>query len=183
MINTIVSAIQELCQKLLPFRMIKETQFGIRWTGGRFGKLAQGEFLWCIPVLQEIEVLDATIAGFFPPVQCVSTSDNQAVAIRVGLEWRIIDAHEFTMLAGENDFEEILAVIVQSSVASIISKLPLGEIILRQKPVETQITNQIAKMIKEYGIEIKRAHVVELVPVFPVKLYQDANVRAVSSLE
>lgn len=177
MINTIVSAVQELCRTLLPFRMVKETEFGIRWTAGKFGKLAQGNFLWCVPVLQEIEVLDATIAGFFPPVQCVTTSDSQAVAIRIGLEWKIINAHEFTMLAGQNDFDEILAVIVQSSVAFTLSKLPLEELISRQKPVETEITNKISKNIKEYGVEIKRAHIVELVPVFPIKIYGEKSIK------
>lgn len=183
MINTIISAIQELIDQFLPFRMVKETEFGVRWTAGRFGKVVRGKFLWKIPFLQEIEVFDATFDGFFPPAQGVSTSDMRAITIRIGLEWRITNIHDFVILAGENDFDNILSVIVQSAVASALSKATLEELIVRQKPVETTITNQIAKMIEEYGITVKRAHIVECVPVFPVKLYQDANVRAVGGLE
>lgn len=183
MINSIIAAIQELIRKFLPFRMVKETEFGIRWTAGKFGRIVQGKFLWCIPLLQEVEVLDATIAGFFPPVQCVSTSDSRAIAIRIGLEWKITDVRAFVILAGENDADEILSVMVQSAIASAVSKVPIEELISRQRPVETHITNQISRMTQEYGIFIKRAHIVECVPVFPIRVYRGSNARYISNPE
>lgn len=157
--------------QFLPFRVVQENHWGIRWSLGKLTKIVQGRVIWGIPIIQPLEVFDATLAALFPPVQGLSTEDQQPIAVRIGLEWRIQDIKKFILSIGDNDFNDIIAIITQSSVANIIVKTPLSEIITKQKTVETKITNQISDATAEYGILVKRAHIVECVPVFPIKVF------------
>lgn len=171
MLNDLLASFYGFAIQFIPFRVVQENQWGLRWSFGRLQKIVRGRMLWGIPFFQPLEILDATWGALFPPTQCLSTADNRAIAVRIGLEWKIQDAKKFVLLIGENDSDDVIAVIIQSLVANVISNSVLPDIITKQKPTETKITNQIAKVMEEYGILVKRAHIVECVPVFPIKVF------------
>ena len=177
-----LASLSEFITQFLPFRAVQENQWGIRWTFGRLRKIVQGQMLWGIPFIQPLDVLDATWGALFPSTQCLSTADDRAIAIRIGLEWKIQDAKKFVLLIGENDSDEVIAVIIQSLVANVISKSTLSDIITKQKSTETKITNQIAGIMEEYGILVKRAHIVECVPVFPIKVFANEKNTVVNNI-
>ena len=101
--GNILGVIFENMAKMLPIRTVHDYQQGLRWTLGRAGTNLNPGWKFFIPLVQSVDIIDRTVSSIDLHPQVIRTSDDKQIAVRSGLEYRILDARTYFLNLQDND--------------------------------------------------------------------------------
>ena len=174
--GTLVEHVFANLQSLLPFRILKSFQQGVRWTLGKDPvPLGPGPH-WCVPLLHSISVHDVVDEVLNLPTQSVVTKDGKPVCFSVNIAFRIADivAHECNV----QDFMESTAGATMTHLSKQVRKKDLAELMAPDalSKMEDSLKGTLTTRMKRWGTEIIDVGFTDFVPVpRAMRLFLDAS--------
>lgn len=159
--GNILGVVLENFAKLLPLRTVHDYQQGLRWTFGKAGKNLKTGWKIFVPMVQSIDIIDRTISSIDLHPQVIRTSDNKQVAIRSGLEYRILDAREYFLNLQDNDAVATVRIVARGYIATELSKYDYQDIWGGKEDVENALTTRLQEKVAAWGLEAVRIHIAE----------------------
>lgn len=174
--TTVVEHVFANLQALMPFRILKSFQQGVRWTWGKNPKpLGPGPHL-CLPVLHSMSVHDVVDEVLNLPTQSVVTKDGHPICFSVNIAFRIADivAHECNV----QDFIESTAGAAMTHLSKQMRKKTLDELMAPDAltKMEDSLKGTLTTKMRRWGTEIIDVGFTDFVPrPRALRLFLDAN--------
>jgi len=130
---------------------VDEFEKGVVLRAGKFHRTIDPGMRWIIPLnIETIFVDNSKPAPLYLDVQSLSTSDDYACNIQVGIIWRIVDIKQF--IVEIEDAEDVLAMLCSGVVSKSVHDTKWAAI--RDKKYPESLRNPMNKLARQLGAEI-----------------------------
>lgn len=152
----------EAMLQLVPRRVIiKATEGGVKWSLWREPKEMKPGIRFYWPLITAIEVIVTARQTINTPTQSLMTKDGKTVVASGVVVYRIND---IVQAIGKQNWspEETARDITQAAIVKIVSKWACDELLENiSDDVEHQLTDSCRKQLRQYGIYVGRAALVD----------------------
>ncbi|MFC1765712.1 SPFH domain-containing protein [Planctomycetota bacterium] len=169
--GNILGVIFENMAKLLPIRTVHDYQQGLRWTFGKAGKNLKTGWKFFMPLVQSVDIIDQTVSSIDLHPQVIRTSDDKQIAIRSGLEYRILDAKEYFLNLQDNDAVATVRIVARGYIAAELSKYSYKDIWTKKEDIEIALTERLQEKVTAWGLDAQRIHIAEYPEVRSHRLF------------
>ena len=174
--GTLVEHVFANLQSLLPFRILKSYEEGVRWTLGKNPKRMTPGPHWCVPLWHSMNVHDIVDETLNLPTQSVVTKDGKPVCFSVNITFRIADvvAHDCNV----QDFMESTAGAAMIHLSKQVRRKTLDELMAPEAltKIEDSLRGTLTTKMKRWGTEIIDVGFTDFVPVpRAMRLFLDAS--------
>ena len=170
MIANVVDAILANLGALVPAKIVRSYQRGVKFRWGQdIGELATG-LHWFWPLAESIEVKDVTEEVLNLPTQTVTTKDGQAVTFSVNIAYEVSDARAYWTAV--QDFDASLSAASMTYLSRRIRAETWADLYEKQDALESGLTRSLAQKLSRWGVRIVDVGITDLCRAKPLRLYQ-----------
>jgi regulator of protease activity HflC (stomatin/prohibitin superfamily) len=155
-----------------PIQIIPETESGVRWTLGVMKNSKSGGVMFIVPFAELVDRVDITTGAFSFAPQMLTTLDLQTVTVQLGVTYHVEDACKMLLHLGDNDTEEVVAVIGRGILVTLVRETEFYKLIADQKKIERKIRARINNRVEQYGLTCDSAHLMQCGETIGVRLFQ-----------
>ncbi len=171
-LSDIISGIWAAIKPLSPIQVVNENNQGVLWTLGQVTKIKKnGGVIWILPLIQRLDVIDVTTGAFTFLPQSVTLKDGNSVVVQLGITYHVESAATMLLTVGDNDVEEVIAVIGRGVTADVLLRHTQGELADKKADIEEDICDLMCKEARKYGLECDSAHVAECTKCIGIKVF------------
>lgn len=150
---------------IISIREVKQYERGIRFTLGKFTKVAMPGWRIVLPIFQKMAKVDIRTKAVDVPDQEAITEDNISITINAVIYYKVGDASK-AILEVEN-FYYAISQLAQTTMRNAVGEVKLDELLKNRDQIALNIKNIIDKATDPWGI------VVEAVELKDILLPQD----------
>lgn len=176
--ESIVAAIVQNVSALLPFRMINDTQRGVRWTMGRNRREVGPGLVWFAPLLQRVLVVESAQAVTETQTISATTSDGKPVAVSVGVRWQVEDACAWHGLQFQ---ENAISNLAEAALSDAVGRHTLEHLMAKHREVEASIEGSMRWRCADWGIRLHDVRFVNRTTARAFRLFMHGSASAAPS--
>lgn len=142
-------------------REIKQYERGVKFTLGKFTKLAQPGWRLVIPIFQKMVKVDIRVKAVDVPDQEAITEDNISVSINAVIYYKVSDAGK-AIIEVEN-FYYAISQLAQTTMRNAVGEVTLEELLKNREKIATSISEIVDKATDQWGIEVTSVELKDIV--------------------
>lgn len=172
---TIVEVLLSNLWPLLPFRIVRSDEWGVRWRKwGAVAEIIRPGFVWCWYVVHQFERMSNGEAVLDLPTQSVVTADEYAVCLSGIVNWRVVDPVK--AYCNVDNLEASLRGVALRHLSKNIRKRKYTETVKNMDALEASLRRTLETRCKHWGVEITDVGLSDFVHATQqVRLFQDAG--------
>lgn len=169
---TIVEVLLSNLWPLLPFRVVRSDEWGVRWTWGKNPKPLASGFHWCWYVVHSFERMSNGEGMYNLPTQSVVTADDYAVCYSANIGARIVDPVAY--YCEVDNFTEALEALAMTHLAKQVRRRKYAQVVRELDKLELSLRATLTTQCHTWGVKITRLGFTDFVHVSQqVRLFQD----------
>lgn len=141
-------------------KQIDEYERGVKFTTGKFSKIAEPGWRLVLPIFQSLKKVDIRTKAVDVPEQEAITKDNVSVKINAVLYYKIFDASK-AILAVEN-FRYAVSQLAQTTMRNAVGAVSLDELLGEREKISTQICKIIDEATDPWGIKVENVELKDI---------------------
>lgn len=138
---------------LISIREVKQYQRGVKFSFGKFTKLAEPGWRLVLPIFQSMSKVDIRTKAVDVPDQEAITEDNISVTMNAVIYYRVSDASK-AILEVEN-FYYAVSQLAQTTMRNAVGEVPLDVLLKNRDKIAESIKEIIDKATDPWGIEVE----------------------------
>lgn len=142
-------------------KQVNEYEKGVLFVMGRFKKMVGPGWTFIIPIFQSMRIIDTRTKTVDLPNQETMTKDNVSIQMGVVLYYRIIDVEKAVM--NVENYQWATSQLAETTMRTVVGEVELNEMLSHRDTVANKIQEIIAKVVDEWGIEIKSVELKDVV--------------------
>lgn len=146
---------------LISIRQVNQYERGIKFTFGRFTKIAEPGWRIVLPVFQSMRKVDIRVRAMDVPDQESLTKDNIPIKINAVIYFKIVDASR-AVLAVEN-FLYGTSQLAQTTMRNIVGEVTLDHLLANKEEVSARIQTSVDKVTDEWGIDVQNVELKDII--------------------
>lgn len=160
---------------LLPFRIIRQDEWGARWKNwGKEGEALAPGFHWVLYFFHQFEKVSRSEGMIDLPTQSCVTVDDYAVCYSANIGWRVVDPVAYYVEV--DNVESALKALSAAHLSKNVRKRKYTEVVKNLDVLEASLRRTLETQSKAWGVKITRVGFTDFVPVQQqVRLFQDAD--------
>ncbi|RTL04091.1 MAG: SPFH domain-containing protein [Acidimicrobiia bacterium] len=168
---TLVGWLGENIAALVPFRIVRSYQRGVRFWLGAEGREVEPGFWWIVPGLLTLELVDTRADTTNLPTQSVTTSDGKSVTFSANVEFSITDPVAYVI--GVQQFDTSLTNVAMSHLAKRVRAWTWDELVTEQRALELSLRDTMTTRAKKWGVTIHDVGITDLTCARTLRFYGD----------
>lgn len=159
---------------LLPFRIVRQDEWGARWKKwGTVGEALGPGIHWVLYFFHPFEKCSRGEGMLDLPTQSVVTVDDAAVCYSANIGWRIVDPVAYFVEV--DNVADSLTALAATHLAKNVRKRKYSEVVRQLDKLEASLRLTLQTQAKKWGVEITRVGFTDFVQVEQnIRLFQDA---------
>lgn len=146
---------------LVSIRQINQYEKGIKFTFGRFTKIAEPGWRIVLPIFQSMQKVDVRVRALDVPDQESLTKDNIPIRINAVIYFKVADASK-AILAVEN-FLYATSQLAQTTMRNAVGEVTLDHLLANKDEVSDRIQQIVEKMTGEWGIDVQNVELKDII--------------------
>jgi regulator of protease activity HflC (stomatin/prohibitin superfamily) len=142
-------------------REVKQYERGVKFTLGRFSKLAQPGWRLVIPVFQKMVKVDIRVKAVDVPDQEAITEDNVSVTINAVIYYKVSDAAK-AILEVEN-FYYAISQLAQTTMRNAVGEVDLDTLLKNREQIAVTIQKIVDAATDPWGIKVEAVELKDVV--------------------
>lgn len=166
MIERIIEFINTSWGTIAPFVIVDQFEKGVILRFGKYHKNILPGFNFKIPLIDSVHIVEAVQTTIRIQPQTLTTRDDMTITTSAVLTYEIRDPRLFLLDVWEG--REAVKDVALAEIKKIVARS--NWIDLNNKLIETQITLEIRKQVKMYGVYVKRFGFADLAKIKTIRL-------------
>lgn len=137
---------------LISLRQINEYERGVKFTMGRFTRVASPGWRIVIPIFQYMKKVDMRVKAVDVPNQEAITRDNVSTQINAVIYYKVSDAAR-AIIEVEN-FYYAVSQLAQTTMRNIVGEVTLDELLTNRDDISVRIQEIVDKLTDPWGIKV-----------------------------
>lgn len=171
MLDRLVDFLLQFLDQALPFKVINETDKGIRLRFGRFTEILEPGFHWKLPFIDEILSHPVLWTTYSTPAQSLTTKDEKDVVIKMIIKYRVVDIQVFLLEVW--DAIDAISDMTQGISFDVVKGRTWEE--LHHDDLKNTIARKARMEAKRWGIEIESVTLSDLAKIRSIRLLNDSG--------
>lgn len=146
---------------LISIREIKEYERGVKFTLGRFSKVAMPGWNLVIPIFQSMQKVDIRTKAVDVPDQEAITQDNISIKINAVIYYKITDASR-AIVEVEN-FYWAVSQLAQTTMRNAVGEVSLDKLLKSRDEVANNIQMIVDKATDPWGVKVETVELKDVV--------------------
>lgn len=146
---------------LISIREIKQYQRGIKFTLGKFSKIAEPGWRLVIPIFQSMQKVDIRTKAVDVPDQEAITQDNISIRINAVIYYKITDAAK-AILEVES-FYWAVSQLAQTTMRNAVGEVSLDKLLKNRDEVADSIKLIVDKATDPWGVKVETVELKDIV--------------------
>lgn len=147
----IVNAVFQNVMELMPYRIVKFYQHGVRSTWGKAPKVLKPGLRWCFWLMHDIVVVPSTEEVIDLPTQTIITKDRKTLCFSVNIGRVITDP--VLWMSGVHDFDASSRALAMIHLSKRVGAMTLDEFIQGREALEKSLRGTLETLWKPWGTE------------------------------
>lgn len=175
-LSKIVEAALANLMSLMPYRIVKFYQHGVRSTWGRNPKRLKPGLRWSLWLIHEIITVPATQTVIDLPTQTIITKDKKTLCFSVNIGLVVTDPVAY--YSGVHDFDESTKGLAMIHLAKRVGAMTLEEFIEGKAELEKSLKGTLETLWKSWGTECTHVGFTDYAETTNVvRFMQDQNIK------
>lgn len=173
-LDNIITTLLNNLANLLPFRIIHDYEQAVRFTFGHAGPTIHGtKNGWCLfmPLIQRIQIVDATWGQVLFDSQSVETKDKVNLSVSGAAIYKVKDARCYLLSVFDTDATATLRAIAKGCIASVLIGKTYSEIHGDKESMERVAAEKFRNEVEGWGLEIHKVHIHDLTKARNIRLH------------
>ena len=173
-LDNVVATFLNNIATLLPFRIVHDYEQAVRFTLGHAGPTIRGidrGWHFFLPLVQRIQVVDATWGQVLFDSQSIETSDHKNLSVSGAAIYRVVDARNYLLTVFDTDATATLRAIAKGVISSILAKKTFEDIHTDKEGMEQAAAEKFRQEVEGWGLDIQRVHFHDLVQTRNLRLH------------
>ena len=171
MLDKLIDFLLQFLEQLLPFKVINQTDEGVRLRFGKFKNVLKPGIHFKIPFGDEILSHSVLWTTYSVPAQSLTTKDGKDVVVKLVIKYRIVDIQTFLLEVW--DAIDAISDMTQGISFDIVKEKTWDELhTLDLKPL---VTRKARVEAKRWGIEIETVTLSDLAKIRSIRLLNDSG--------
>lgn len=145
----------------ISIREIKQYERGVKFTFGKFTKLAEPGWRLVIPVFQKMVKVDIRVKAVDVPDQEAITQDNISISINAVIYYKISDAGK-AVIEVEN-FYYAISQLAQTTMRNAVGEVSLDSLLKNRDEIALGIQTIVDKATDAWGIKVEAVELKDIV--------------------
>lgn len=171
MFDRLVDFILQFLEQVLPFKVVTQTDKGIRLRFGKFKGILEPGFHWKISFVDEILSHSVLWTTYSTPAQSLTTKDEKDVVIKMIIKYRVVDIKTFLLEVW--DAIDAISDMTQGIGFDIVKGRTWEE--LQHDDLKNHISRKARLEAKRWGIEIETVTLSDLAKIRSIRLLNDSG--------
>jgi regulator of protease activity HflC (stomatin/prohibitin superfamily) len=171
MFDRLVDFILQFLEQVLPFKVVPQTDMGIRLRLGKFKEVLEPGFHWKISFADDILSHSVLWTTYSTPAQSLTTKDERDVVVKMIIKYRVIDIKTFLLEVW--DAIDAISDMTQGIAFDIVKGRTWEE--LQHDDLKNHISRKARLEAKRWGIEIETVTLSDLAKIRSIRLLNDAG--------
>lgn len=171
MLDRLIDFLLQFLEHLLPFKVINQTDEGVRLRLGKFRSVLKPGFHWKISFADEILSHSVLWTTYSVPAQSLTTKDGKDVVIKMIIKYRVVDIQIFLLEVW--DAIDAISDMTQGIAFDIVKERTWDE--LQHEDLKNKITTKAKREAKRWGIEIETVTPSDLAKIRSIRLLNDSG--------
>jgi len=146
---------------LISIRQVNQYERGIKFTFGKFTKIAEPGWRIVLPIFQSMQKVDIRVRAMDVPDQESLTKDNIPIRINAVIYFKVKDAAN-AILAVEN-FIYATSQLAQTTMRNAVGEITLDHLLANKEEVSSRIQQIVDKMTDEWGIDVQNVELKDII--------------------
>lgn len=146
---------------LSSIREVKQYERGVKFTLGKFTKLADPGWRLVIPVFQKMAKVDIRVKAVDVPDQEAITADNISITINAVIYYKVGDASK-AVLEVEN-FYYAISQLAQTTMRNAVGEVSLDDLLKKREQIAANIEQVVDKATNAWGIDVQSVELKDIV--------------------
>lgn len=146
---------------LISIRQVNQYERGVKFTIGKFSKIAEPGWRIVLPIFQSMKKIDMRIRALDVPDQESLTKDNIPIKINAVIYFKVADAAK-AILAVEN-FLYATSQLAQTTMRNAVGEVTLDHLLANKEEVSNRIQIIVDKVTDEWGIDVHNVELKDIV--------------------
>jgi regulator of protease activity HflC (stomatin/prohibitin superfamily) len=151
---------------LVGIRIVRPTQRGAIETLGKYTGFAEPGFSWIVPVFQHMRKVNITekMADIEPQEVITKDNLNAKVDLVVYYKVRPTEVDIKKALYAVNNFEYQIVTLARTTARNVIGGMVFKDVNSKRKELNTRLAEVLAKETSNWGVEVVRVELMEILP-------------------
>lgn len=145
----------------ISIKEIKQYERGVKFTFGRFSKIAMPGWRLVIPVFQKMVKVDIRVKAVDVPDQEAITEDNISVSINAVIYYKVSDAAK-VVIEVEN-FYYAVSQLAQTTMRNAVGEVSLDELLKNRDKIALKIKEVVDAATDPWGIKVETVELKDVV--------------------
>lgn len=146
---------------LISIREVKQYERGLKFTFGKFTKLAEPGWRLVIPIFQKMVKVDIRVKAVDVPDQEAITEDNISITINAVIYYKVSDAAK-AVIEVEN-FYYAVSQLAQTTMRNAVGEVPLDVLLKNRDQIAASIKEIVDKASDPWGIHVESVELKDIV--------------------
>ncbi len=146
---------------LISIREVKQYERGLKFTLGKFTKLAEPGWRLVIPIFQKMVKVDIRVKAVDVPDQEAITEDNISITINAVIYYKVSDAAK-AVIEVEN-FYYAVSQLAQTTMRNAVGEVPLDVLLKNRDQIAASIKEIVDKASDPWGIHVESVELKDIV--------------------
>lgn len=146
---------------VIVIRQVNQYELGVKFTLGKFTKIAQPGWRIVIPVFQSMRKIDMRIRAMDVADQESLTKDNIPIRINAVIYFKVADAAK-AILEVEN-FLYASSQLAQTTMRNAVGEVTLDHLLANKEEVSDRIQQMVDKFTEKWGIDVHNVELKDIV--------------------
>lgn len=170
--TTLVEWIGQNVAELMPFRVVRPYQRGVRFTRGIYPTTLAPGWHWFVPIYQTIEIVGVAEDSINLPTQTIMTRDGQPLTFSGAILYRISDPVAYWCAV--QDAQNSLRDKAMLFLARRLRRRTFAQAVRLQHRTEELLRGELSEKSGRWGIEICDVGLTDFSTARPYRIYNDA---------
>jgi len=146
---------------LSSIREVKQYQRGVKFTLGKFTKLAQPGWRIVIPVFQKMVKVDIRVKAVDVPDQEAITEDNISITINAVIYYKVSDASK--AIIEVESFYYAISQLAQTTMRNAVGEVSLDDLLKNRDKIAEKIKLVVDRATDPWGIEVETVELKDVI--------------------
>ncbi len=137
---------------LASLRQVDQYERGVKFTMGRFSRIAEPGWRVVWPVFQSMKKVDLRLKAVDVPSQDAITKDNVSAKINAVIYYKVVDAAK-SVLEVESVYYAVLQ-LAQTTMRNIVGEVTLDELLSQRQVISDKIESIVDQATIGWGVEV-----------------------------
>ena len=169
MLDRLIDFLLQFLEQALFFKVINQTDQGLRLRFGKFKEQLEPGFHWKVPFVDEILSHTVLWTTYSTPAQSLTTKDGKDVVIKMIIKYRVVDIKTFLLEVW--DAIDAISDMTQGIGFDIVKGKTWED--LQNEDLKKEITKKARTEAKRWGIEIETVTLSDLAKIRSIRLLND----------